>query len=98
LAILRRPGASSRCATGTTPTTGGKKPTVELIQRLHREHLERQAAVDGKLNEIHQHLMAKPAAAIGVAGPAAPAAPAASSGNTQAGPGTLDGPSIQRGT
>ena len=80
------------------PDYQGKKPTAEFIQRLHREHLERQAAVNGKLHEIHQHLMAKPAAASGVAGPAAPAAPAASSGNTQAGPGTLDGPSIQRGT
>jgi hypothetical protein len=80
------------------PDYQGKKPTVELIQRLHREHLERQAAIHGELNEIHRHLMTKPAAANGAAGPAAPAAPAASSGNTQASPGRLNDPSIQRGT
>jgi hypothetical protein len=31
-----------------------------VIERLHREHLERQAAIHGKLNEIQQHLQAKP--------------------------------------
>jgi len=86
------------------PDYQGKKPNAELIQRLHREHLERQAAIHGKLNEIHQRLMTKPAAADRAAGPAAPAAPAASaapsasSGNAQAGPGAPDGPSTQRGT
>ena len=46
------------------PDYQGVKPTHELIQRLHREHLERQAAIHGKLQEIHQHLTtAKPAAA-----------------------------------
>jgi hypothetical protein len=80
------------------PDYQGKKPTVELIQRLHHEHLERQAAIHGKLNDVYQHLMVKPAAANRGAGPAAPAAPAASSGNAQAGPRTPDGPSIQRGT
>ena len=80
------------------PDYQGKKPTAELIQRLHREHVERQAAIHGKLNEVYQHVIAKPAAANGVADPGAPAAPAASSGNAQASPGTLDGPSIQRGT
>jgi hypothetical protein len=79
------------------PDYQGKKPNAELIQRLHREHLERQAAIHGKLNEIHQRLMAKPVAANHAAGPAAPVAPAASSGNAQAGPGTPDGPSVQRG-
>ena len=48
------------------PDYRGKRPTHEVIERLHREHLERQAAIHGKLNEIHQHLQAKP--------PAAPAA------------------------
>ena len=86
------------------PDYQGKKPTRDLIQRLHQEHLERQAAIHGKLNEIHQRLMTKPAAADRAAGPAAPAAPAASaapsasSGNAQAGPGAPDGPSTQRGT
>jgi hypothetical protein len=77
------------------PDYQGRKPTFELIQRLHRENLERQEAIHGKLNEIHQHLVAKPAAATGVADPGVPAA---SSGNAQAGPETLDGPPIQRGT
>ena len=45
------------------PDYQGRKPTREMIERLHREHLERQAAIHGKLNEIHQHLVAKPDAA-----------------------------------
>ena len=45
------------------PDYQGRKPTHELIQRLHREHLERQAAIHGKLDDIHQHLQAKPPAA-----------------------------------
>ena len=45
------------------PDYQGRKPTHELIQRLHREHLEREAAIHGKLNDIHQHLLAKPPAA-----------------------------------
>jgi hypothetical protein len=45
------------------PDYQGKKPTHELIQKLHREHLERQAAMHDKLNEIHQSLLAKPTAA-----------------------------------
>ena len=40
------------------PDFQGKKPTHELIERLHREHLDRQAAVHSKLVEIHQHLTA----------------------------------------
>ena len=78
------------------PDYQGKKPTHELIERLHREHLERQAAILGRLHEVHQHLAATPAAASGVPGPGAPAAHAARSGNTQAGPGTLDGTAIPR--
>ena len=80
------------------PDYQGKKPNHELIERLHREHLERQAAIHGKLNEIHEHLIAKPDATNGVPDPGVLAAPAASGGNEQAGPGTLDGPPIQRGT
>jgi hypothetical protein len=80
------------------PDYQGKKPTHELIQRLHREHLERQAAMLGKLHEVHQHPTDKPAAANGVSGSSAPTAQAAGSGNTQAGPGTLDGPAIPRDT
>ena len=45
------------------PDYRGRKPTHELIVRLHREHLERQAAIHGKLDDIHQHLPAKPSAA-----------------------------------
>jgi hypothetical protein len=50
------------------PEYQGKKPTHELIQRLHSEHLERQAALHGKVHEVHQHLTARPPAANGVAG------------------------------
>jgi hypothetical protein len=51
------------------PDYQGKKPTHELIQRLHREHLEREAAIHGKLDEIHQYLQAKPPAAHRANGP-----------------------------
>ena len=44
------------------PDYRGTKPTHELIERLHREHLERQAAVHGRLREIHARL-ANPAGA-----------------------------------
>ena len=73
------------------PDYRGKKPTHELIQRLHSEHLERQAAIHGKVHEVHQHLIGKPAAANGIADPGAPAAQAARSGDTRADLGTLDG-------
>lgn len=33
------------------PDYQGRKPTHELIERLHREHLERQAAIHRKLHE-----------------------------------------------
>ena len=45
------------------PDYQGRKPTHELIERLHREHLEREAAINGKLHEIHQDLLATQAAA-----------------------------------
>jgi hypothetical protein len=40
------------------PDYRGRHPTHELIQRLHREHLERQAAMSGKLEELHERLAA----------------------------------------
>jgi hypothetical protein len=52
------------------PGYRGKKPTHELIQQLHREHLERQNAIHGKLHEVHEHVTAKPAAANGTDDPA----------------------------
>lgn len=53
------------------PDLHGMKPTHELIERLHREHLQRQSAIQGQLREIHQHLTAGPAAG-GVPAPGAP--------------------------
>ena len=80
------------------PDYQGKKPTQELIQRLHNEHLERQTAMLSKLHEVHRHLTDKPAAANSGSGPSAPAAQAPRSGNTQPDPGTLDGTAIPRDT
>jgi hypothetical protein len=71
------------------PDYQGKKPSHELIQRLHREHLERQAALLGKFHEAHERLTDKPAGDNGVPGPDAPSAQADRSGKTQAGPGKL---------
>jgi hypothetical protein len=62
------------------PDYHGQKPTREMIQRLHREHLERQAAMHDKLHEVHQRLTAEPAAAPDIDGPGALA-----SGNHQSG-------------
>jgi hypothetical protein len=42
------------------PDYQGRKPTHELIERLHREHLERQAAMHGQLHRDHQRPTAKP--------------------------------------
>jgi len=53
------------------PDYQGKKPTHEIIQRLHREHLERQEAIHTKLHEVHQRLNVKPAAADDMHGPGA---------------------------
>src|SRR5215468_8608712 len=41
------------------PDFRGRKPAHELIERLHHEHLERQTAIHGKPDDIHQHLLAK---------------------------------------
>jgi hypothetical protein len=80
------------------PDYQGKKPTHDLIERLHKEHLERQAAMAGKPHEIHQQLTDKPIAGNGVSGPGAPATEATRSGNTQADPGTPDGPATRHHT
>lgn len=60
------------------PDYRGTKPTHELIERLHREHLERQAAVQGKLHEIHERLMDPEG------GPDGPSGHSASASATQA--------------
>jgi hypothetical protein len=44
------------------PDFMGKKPTHEVIERLHREHLERQAAMHDKLQDVHEHMTAGAAA------------------------------------
>jgi hypothetical protein len=54
------------------PDYQGRKPTHELIQRLHREHLERQAGIHGKLHGVNQNLVAKPTAADDMHSPGAP--------------------------
>ena len=38
------------------PDYRGKKPTHELIERLHRQHQEQQAALHSKLEEIYDRL------------------------------------------
>jgi len=65
------------------PDFQGKKPTHELIERLHHEHLERQAAIHSRLQEIHQDLIGTPAAAGDVPGPSAPAHNAQAAGDHQ---------------
>jgi hypothetical protein len=42
------------------PDYAGRKPTRELIERLHRENQERQAAINSKLHEIAQNLAGEP--------------------------------------
>jgi hypothetical protein len=51
------------------PDFQGKKPTHDLIQRLHREHLERQEAIHTKLSEMHERLITKQVTASDVPGP-----------------------------
>jgi len=68
------------------PDYQGKKPTHDLIQQLHREHLERQAVMLGKLHEVHEQLIGKPAAAHGGSGPDDATAQATKSANTQSAP------------
>jgi hypothetical protein len=65
------------------PDFQGKKPTHELIERLHHEHLERQDAIHGKLQEIHQHLTGTPGAPGDVHDPGAPAHNAQAAGDNR---------------
>jgi hypothetical protein len=65
------------------PDFQGTKPTHELIVRLHREHLEHQAAINSKLQEIHRHLTATQTAAD-APGAGFPAHPAPAAGDHQA--------------
>jgi hypothetical protein len=65
------------------PDYQGRKPTHELIQRLHREHLEHEVAVHRKLDGIHQHLRADPPAAQNRQGPGVPATTARAPGTTK---------------
>jgi hypothetical protein len=67
------------------PDFQGRKPTHEVIERLHREHLERQVAIHSKLDEIRQRLDATPAAANDVRGAAPPASNAQAAGDHQTG-------------
>ena len=46
-----------------------RKPTHELIERLHREHMERQEAMYSKLHDVHQHRPTKPTTANDVHAP-----------------------------
>jgi hypothetical protein len=50
------------------PDYRGEKPTHELIERLHREHIERQATYS-RLHEVHQDRSARPTTASDVHGP-----------------------------
>ena len=52
-------------ATITASLIGAAAAGIELIERLHEEHLERQAALLGKLHEVQEHVANKPAAASG---------------------------------
>ena len=38
------------------PDYHGKKPTRELIEQLHRQHIEREEAIHDKLDEIQRRL------------------------------------------
>jgi hypothetical protein len=55
------------------PDFQGKKPTHEVIQRLHREHLERQEAIHNRLHEIREQLADRSVAADDTDGPGSPA-------------------------
>jgi hypothetical protein len=44
------------------PDYMGKKPTHEIIERLHRENRERQTAIHDRLQDLHDHLAAEAAA------------------------------------
>ena len=67
------------------PDFQGEKPTHEVIERLHREHLERQAAIHSKLQQIHQELATRPGTASDTPGPGPPAHNAQAAGDAPAG-------------
>ena len=43
------------------PDFQGRRPTHELIEQLHRQHVAQQLAIDTKLRDIHQQLFGRPA-------------------------------------
>ena len=59
---------------GHHPDFQGRKPTHELIERLHREHRESQAALRGKLHKARDHRTPGQAAAHDPPGDARPGA------------------------
>jgi hypothetical protein len=42
------------------PDYQGRRPTHELIERMHREHAEQQAGVRHKLNDVYEHITREP--------------------------------------
>ena len=54
------------------PDYQGKRPTHDLIVKLHRENAEREAAIHWRLVEIQQRLTARAAATAGVETAAGP--------------------------
>jgi hypothetical protein len=42
------------------PDFAGKRPTHDLIERIHRDHVARQSALHNKLQEIHDHRQPPP--------------------------------------
>src|SRR5262245_29212275 len=67
------------------PDYPGTQPTHELIERLHQEHLARQAGIHSKLHEGHQPPAGEPGATNGASGPGAPAAQAPGSRDAEQG-------------
>jgi hypothetical protein len=51
------------------PDYQGRRPTHEVIERLHRQHQEQQAAIHDKLEEIQQRVSAGREEVPGQAGP-----------------------------
>ena len=51
---------SSTSATAITPDYGGRKPTAEVITRLHEDFLARQVVLHDRLLEIHRRIIGEP--------------------------------------
>ena len=49
------PAVKSCCATGITPIIRAGSPGADLIERLHREHSERQGLLHARVPEMHEH-------------------------------------------